>query len=292
MLGADFSDECTDVTVPAAATLGTQTYTIQKFFTVDDDELNEVEQSFALTAEIGPDVPFDCFVAGVGQTDCSCFQTQDGETDCFGRSGATEIRITDNDSKKYYVVNLEVIKTELLWLYVLLLMLNNSLSVMIIGFTERRRTVSEGLDPEVDEFPLNIDVATLRVSEREHRMLYRVLSSGTATVVSFEFRDNLDYDARFGTVQADPIQQTDRLLPGRDFITPLPTAIRNDFVPEDEECYSIQISPIDIPGLREIFVCDFVDTSVIPPMSFFCTHTICIEDNDGKLHTCESILGI
>ena len=63
-----------------------------------------------------------------------------------------------------------------------------SLSAMVIGFTERRHTVSEGLVPGVDEFPLQIDVDTLRVSEREHRMLYRVLSSGTADVVSFEFR--------------------------------------------------------------------------------------------------------
>ena len=153
---------------------------------------------------------------------------------------------------------------------------------MVIGFTERRRTVSEGLVPGVDEFPLQIDVATLRVSEREHRMLYRVLSSGTATVVSFEFRDNLDFDARFGDIQADPIEQEDQLLPGEDSIRPLQTAIRNDFVPEDEECYAIQISPIDIPGLRELFMCDFVDTSSIPPISFFCEHTICIEDVDGK----------
>ena len=141
--------------------------------------------------------------------------------------------------------------------------------------------MSEGLFPDSDEFPLQIDVATLRVSEREHRMLYRVLSSSTATVVSFEFRDNLDYDARFGAVQADPIVQRDQLLPGRDFITPLPTAIRNDFVLEDEECYSIRLSPIDTPGLRELFICDFVDTSSTSPMSFFCEHTICIEDDDG-----------
>ena len=150
---------------------------------------------------------------------------------------------------------------------------------MVIGFTERRRTVSEGQVPGVHEFPLQIDVATLRVSEREHRMLYRVLSSGTARVVSFEFRDNLDIDARFGAIQADPIEQEDRLLPGRDFIDPLQTAIRNDFVPEDEECYSITI---DIPGLRELFMCDFVDLSSTPPMSFFCEHTICIANDDGK----------
>ena len=57
------------------------------------------------------------------------------------------------------------------------------------------------------------------------------------------------------------------------------TAIRNDFRPEYEECYSIQISPID---LKEVFMCDFVDTSSTPPMSFFCEHTICIEDDDGN----------
>ena len=155
---------------------------------------------------------------------------------------------------------------------------------MVIGFTERRWTVSEGLFPDSDEFPLVIDVATLRVSEREHRMLYRVLSSGTARVVSLDFRDNLDYDARYGTVQADPIEEEDRLLPLRDFITPLPTAIRNDFVLEDEECYSIRLSPIDIPGLRELFMCDFVDTTSTPPMSFFCAHTICIADDDGNIN--------
>ena len=154
---------------------------------------------------------------------------------------------------------------------------------MVIGFTERRRTVSEGLFPGVDEFPLQIDVATLRVSERLHRMLYRVLSSGTATVVSFAFFNNLDYDARYGAVQADPIEQEDQLLPGRSLIDqPLQTAIRNDFRVEAEECYSIRIFPILIPGLREFFMCDFVDTSSTPPMSFFCEHTICIEDDDGK----------
>ena len=56
--------------------------------------------------------------------------------------------------------------------------------------------MSEGLFPGVDEFSLFINVATLRVSEREHSILYRVLSSGTATVVSLEFRDNLEFDAR------------------------------------------------------------------------------------------------
>ena len=118
LLGADFSEQCTDIIVPAAETAGSQTYTIEKFFTVVDDDLHENEQSFVLIAELGDDIPSNCFVEMVGLSDCRCFQTQVGETECFGdgRSGATKIRITDNDCKKYYVMNLEVIKTELLWL--------------------------------------------------------------------------------------------------------------------------------------------------------------------------------
>ena len=95
MLGADFSEQCTNITVPAADTPGSQTYTIEKCFTAVDDDLNEVRQSFALIAEIGDDVPSDCFVGYIGLTDCRCFQI---ETECFGR-GATEIRIADNDCK-------------------------------------------------------------------------------------------------------------------------------------------------------------------------------------------------
>ena len=71
------------------------------FFSAVDDNINEVEQSFAIVAEIGSDVPNNCFVEGVGLSDCSCFQTRFSETQCFGsgRSGATAIRIIDNDRK-------------------------------------------------------------------------------------------------------------------------------------------------------------------------------------------------
>ena len=46
--------------------------------------------------------------------------------------------------------------------------------------------------------------------------------------MSFVFRDNLDFDAHFGVVQADPIEQHDQLLPGRNTTGPLQTAIKND----------------------------------------------------------------
>ena len=51
--------------------------------------MNEVEQSFVLIARLGDDVP-DRF---------ACFQRQVGDTGCFGRIGATEIKIVDNDRK-------------------------------------------------------------------------------------------------------------------------------------------------------------------------------------------------
>ena len=83
--GSDFSSSPFIVTVPA----DTHTFEVPHFFSVTDDNIDEEEQSFALVAEIGPDVP-----DGV-----SCFQLSVGDTRCNGRRGATEIRIVDNDCK-------------------------------------------------------------------------------------------------------------------------------------------------------------------------------------------------
>ena len=90
---ADFTETSLTVRVPAATNDGVQEFELPNFFNVVDDDIDEVEQSFAIVAELGPDVtevPFNF----------SCFQLQAGETECFGRRGATEIRITDNDRKQ------------------------------------------------------------------------------------------------------------------------------------------------------------------------------------------------
>ena len=75
------------IEIPAARTV----FEVQHFFEVIDDDINENEQSFAIVAELGPDVP--------DTPNFSCFQLQVGETECFGRRGATKITITDNDRK-------------------------------------------------------------------------------------------------------------------------------------------------------------------------------------------------
>ena len=78
----DFSADTIDIIIPADST----TYAVSTFFTINDDNIDEDEQSFAIVAEI-LDVP----------EDISCFQTAPGTIPCFGTRGATEIRITDND---------------------------------------------------------------------------------------------------------------------------------------------------------------------------------------------------
>ena len=80
----DFTDEPLTITVPA----NRRRYTIQQFLNVVDDDIDEDRQSFAIVAELGPDVP-----DGI-----SCFKIAE-ETDCFGRLGAIRIKILDNDRK-------------------------------------------------------------------------------------------------------------------------------------------------------------------------------------------------
>ena len=84
-LGDDFTNEPLTITIPA----NRRSYTIEQFFNISDDNIDEDQQSFAIVAEIGPDVP-----DGI-----SCFQTEWGGGECHGRRGATEIRITDNDRR-------------------------------------------------------------------------------------------------------------------------------------------------------------------------------------------------
>ena len=85
--GDDFTNEPLTITVPA----NQRSYTIEQFFNISDDNIDEDEQSFAIVAEIGPDVP-----DGV-----TWFQSP-VSTGRLGRLGATEIRITDNDRKFFH----------------------------------------------------------------------------------------------------------------------------------------------------------------------------------------------
>ena len=82
-IGADFNNTSIIITIPAGITEFEITY---KFFY--DDAVNEIDQSFALIGVLGDDVP-DRF---------ACFQRRTHDSLCFGRTGATTIKIEDNDS--------------------------------------------------------------------------------------------------------------------------------------------------------------------------------------------------
>ena len=152
---------------------------------------------------------------------------------------------------------------------------------MIIGFTKRIKTVSEGEVPGVDLFEVEVNVASLRTAEREHPMVFRLKESSTnATIETFGASSPV-FDATFGLrVSPDgPIQESRDLIPGLLTVIPLITAIRNDFVPEDRECFSLRIFPVDVAGRREQFECN---EDGIGADNYFCEHTICIEDDDGQ----------
>ena len=157
-------------------------------------------------------------------------------------------------------------------------------SAMIIGFTERFRTISEAEDPTMKIFQITINLATLRTADREHAMTIRVQESSTnATVEPLSSPTNQSFDAIFGNRAGPdaPIIETVVVAPEQSKIPPLLATIRNDFVPEDDECFTIRIFPgvYDVPGRHELFMCNEDSAGAD---NYFCQHTICIIDDDGE----------
>ena len=161
------------------------------------------------------------------------------------------------------------------------------LAAMIIGFTTRTVYVPENNTyPGGDVWLLPIEVATVRTAEREHPMIIRVQETISLAIVEpIGYVVNLLYDATFGTRDTigDPIDVFFVLDPLEDTIPPRTAFIRDDRRPEDEkECFTIRIIPVDVPGRREVFTCNEYDSGAD---NYFCEHTICIEDDDGRFAT-------
>ena len=148
---------------------------------------------------------------------------------------------------------------------------------MVIGFTQRIRTVSESSD----NFTINVDIATLSVSEKEQKMIFRLESGGTATVEPFNNDTNPFLDALFGSRldPHDPLEEFFSLEPLEDSIPPLRVTIVADFRAEAKECFTIRLIPVDIPGRREVFGCN---EDGFGEDNYFCETTICIGDFDGR----------
>ena len=153
----------------------------------------------------------------------------------------------------------------------------------MIGFTHRVQTASESLVPSGQDLVLvNIAVSVSRRAQRDHPMVFRYEESTSTAVVEPENEiSNPLFDAVFGVRNTpdDPIGEEYILQSGEIQIPPLRVSIRNDFRPEEDECFTINILPVDVPGHVELFSCnaDSVDAT-----DYFCKHTICITDDDSK----------
>ena len=157
-----------------------------------------------------------------------------------------------------------------------------SFPAMLIGFTQRIRTVSENSSFQgQNNFTINIDIATLRVSEREQQMIFYHESGGTAIVEPFNNDTNPLLDAVFVSRLGpdDPLEEFVSLEPLEVSIPPLRVSIVADSRTEDEECFTIRLIPVNVPGRRELFSCN-EDRS--GEDNYFCETTICIEDFDGR----------
>ena len=160
---------------------------------------------------------------------------------------------------------------------------------MIIGFTERRKIVSEGIvSEEYNDIQLTYNVSALRTSERDHLMTFRLLEDiSTATVNTQSELWDIDVlrnsDAVFGEYREenDPIEVT-RILPLGSTTLPLDltTFIRGDFNAEYDECYTVRIFADDVPGVRQLFTCN----AEADATNYFCEHEICIIDDEGIVY--------
>ena len=88
-IGTDFTGRPFTITIPPTPNDPTSEFVIPENFIVIDDDVNEVQQSFVLVAQLGYDVP----------DEFACFQRCSSDTDFCRRTGAAEIMIVDNDRK-------------------------------------------------------------------------------------------------------------------------------------------------------------------------------------------------
>lgn len=162
----------------------------------------------------------------------------------------------------------------------LLLYVTHTYIGILIGFSQRVYTISEAGLREPDEgHVLLIDVHAQNTADRDYEVLLRILTANsTATVEGQDvFKAGPHFDAVFGVrlSEDEPIQEIRELPNGSAVLrTPLLIQIVNDFIPEDEECFIIQLSSYG----ENNFTCNDDDVNEV---DYFCFHTICIEDDDG-----------
>ena len=158
---------------------------------------------------------------------------------------------------------------------------------MIIGFTQRRQTVSEdgGTHTQNQSFLISVDVMSMVQSDINYTVSFEAPATNvgrTASVGDNQAVNILDHDALFGYFNAATSNLEDlRLIinGSKNLSTLLAITIVNDFHPEPIECFTIGIASPDVRGGDSVIYECFDDDDNMD--SFFCLHEICIEDDDG-----------
>ena len=151
---------------------------------------------------------------------------------------------------------------------------------MILGFSERRQTISEAEVQSWEEFiNREIFITSLRTSEISHNVGVRSVIRGEPMIEPVDgFSQNPRFDGLFGTREYNTINNLvffEELGVGTTITPVLQVTIRDDLIPEDEECFVLSIYQVNPEFSIENFLCNMAGAQ------FLCIHEICITDNDG-----------
>ena len=150
---------------------------------------------------------------------------------------------------------------------------------MILGFGERRQTISEAEALSGQEgVRREIFITSLRTSEIEYRVGTRSVIEGEPRIEPAGAVMDPQFDGEFASREANTINNLVReavLNIGSIVLAPLTVIIRDDNTPEEEECFDLSIFPVNPEPMIPNFECNFAGDE------FLCEHTICIEDDDG-----------
>ena len=154
----------------------------------------------------------------------------------------------------------------------------SSYVAMILGFSGRRQTVSEAETLSGQEgINGEIFITSLRISEIDYLVGIRSVVEGQPIIEPTENVQNPMFDGTFGSREENAINNLVRIENLRIHTSILPALqvfIRDDILPEDEECFDLSIFPVN-PQEMINFMCN------VAGYRFSCIHTICIEDDDG-----------
>ena len=136
--------------------------------------------------------------------------------------------------------------------------------------------MSEGEAQPEELISITVHVSTNKISELNYNVYFRYQDVISSAIVEPLSSNDVEYDALFGEQldSNEPIQELQEIRPGQNS-TSIELMIFNDLIPEEEECFTLQIQAID-PSLMSPPKCNENGDS------FFCEHTICIIDDDGK----------